>query len=370
MTLFGASVYLHLATKEELNNYIELLGKYKIKFIFTTLISFKKADQEKWEKLKLVTDIAKKYQIEVFADVDGNTLKDLDLLNKKPKDLLAFFINKGLAGIRCDDGIALDLQAKLTQNHNNFKIVINGSHNIMQLEQLILNYRINASNVISCYNFYPQRYTGASVDFYLINQYESHINNIIFAGFVSLGGKDYHGPWEYEDNLPSLEIHRNWPLLTQIHHLIALGTEIIFIANQFVKEEDLKLLQSIDQAKVSLAIEPAKEISEAEATILFDEKIHFVRPDLAQDLIRSTMSRVSYKELTIDSRTYKEKYFEVGDVVILNQDAKNYMRELQIITKRVENDGIRNLVAKIKEPYLTHFLSELKAGRTFKFIKL
>lgn len=128
-------------------------------------------------------------------------------------------------------------------------------------------------------------------------------------------------------------------------------------------------MQTIDQEKVSLVIVPVKEISEAEIAILFDEKIHFVRPDLSQDLIRSTMSLTSYKELIIEPRTYKEKYFEVGDIVILNRDAKNYMRELQIITKRIENDGIRNLVAKIKEPYLTHFLSELKAQRTFKFIK-
>ncbi|MGL5268567.1 MAG: MupG family TIM beta-alpha barrel fold protein [Spiroplasma sp.] len=368
MALFGASVYLHLASKKELTNYIELLGKYKIKLIFTTLISFKKEDEENWEKLKLVTGVAKKYQIEIYADIDGNSLKEFDLLNKKPKNLVSFFINMGLAGIRCDDGIALDLQAKLTQNNRQFKIIINGSHNIIHLEQMILNYKFDYNNVISCYNFYPQRYTGASVDFYLINQYESHINNISFAGFVTLLGKEYHGPWEYEDNLPSLEIHRNWTLLAQVHHLIALGTEIILIANQFIKEEDLKMLQSIDQEKLSLAIEPMKNISNEEKTILFDEKIHFVRPDLAQDIIRSTMPRVSYKELMIEPRFCKSEYFEVGDVVILNHDAKNYMRELQIITKRVKNDGIRNLVAKVKEPYLSYFLTELKATRSFKFI--
>lgn len=368
MSIFGASVYLHLASKEEITNYLDLLGKNGIKIVFTTLISFKKNQKESWEKLAILTNIAKKYQIEVYADVNGELLQELALLNKKSKELITFFKNKGLSGIRIDDGIDLDLQAKLTHNNSQFKVIINGSHNIIQLEQLILGHHINNNNVISCYNFYPQRYTGASIDFYLINQYESHINNILFAGFVTLTGKEYYGPWKYDNNLPSLEIHRDWSLITQVHHLIALGTDIIFIANQFIKEKDLIMLKNIDQEKVSLVIDLVAEITNEEKIILLDEKIHFVRTDLAQDVIRSTMSRITYQDLKISVRKPKSEYFDVGDVVILNQDAENYAGELQIITKKIKNDGIRNLVAKIKEPYSSYFLSELKATRPFKFV--
>lgn len=368
MSLFGASIYVHLATKDQLSNYIELLAKYQIKLIFTTLISFKKNDQDNWEKLSLVTQLAKKYQIDIFADIDEDVLRELELLHKKPKELIIFFMNKGLTGIRCNNGISLELQAKLTHNNNQFKIILNGSHNLMQLEKLLLGYRINSSNVISCYNFYPQRYTGASIDFYLINQYESHINNILFAGFVTLSGEEYHGPWNHQDNLPSLEIHRDWPLVEQIHHLIALGTDIILISNQFIKEEELNLLQSIDQEKITLVVSLEEDISNEEKIILLDEKIHFVRSDLSQDVIRSILPRITYKDLNINPKVNQSEYFNVGDVVVLNQNAKNYSGELQIVTKKIRNDSSRNLVAKVNEPYLSYFLSELKAIRSFKFV--
>lgn len=368
MTIFGASVYLPLASKQELINYFELLAKYQIKFIFTSLITFKKEEKENWEKLALISSLAKKYYITIFADINENLLEELVLIDKKPKYLINFFLNKGISGLRCDDSISLALQAKLSLNSNHFKVILNGSYNILQLEELILDYKINKHNLVSCYNFYPQRYTGASVDFYLINQYESHINNIPFIGFATLLGKEYYGSLEYDDSLPSLELHRNWPLETQIHHFIALGTDCIFLANQFIKEKDLILLNKIDQEKITLEVEIISDISNEEKIILFDENIHFVKLDLSQDVIRSTSSKVAYQDLNIKVRNYKPEYFDVGDIVILNQNSKDNERELQVVIKKIKNDGIRNLVAKVKEPYCSYFLSELKATRKFKFI--
>ncbi|BDT04618.1 MupG family TIM beta-alpha barrel fold protein [Spiroplasma ixodetis] len=74
-------------------------------------------------------------------------------------------------------------------------------------------YKANVNNLISCYNFYPQRYTGADIDFFCLNQSESVVNKIPFASFVTLLGKDKIGPWKYNDNLPTLELHRDWPLV-------------------------------------------------------------------------------------------------------------------------------------------------------------
>ncbi|MCL8209835.1 MupG family TIM beta-alpha barrel fold protein [Spiroplasma attinicola] len=351
MSLFGFSIDLHSATKAQLTNYIELLAKYQKQLIFTSLVGFAN-NQELWEKLAQVTQLAKKYQMFVYATIDQKFLENYNLTYKKTKELINFFKNKGLAGIKCDQAFDLTTQTKLTYNNQEFKIIINGSHNLINLDKLVLEYRINNKNVISCYNFYQQRYTAASVDQYLINQYESHINNIPFAGFVS----DKQGC--------SLEIHRDWPLSAQIHHLIALGTDVI-IVNQFVSETELKLITNIAQKKVTLAVDIIEDISEVERKILFDDKNHFVRPDLAQDLFISPIRNEVDK---IKVRATNQEYFEVGDVIICNENALIDCGQLQIVTKRIKNDGIRNLVAKIKEPYRSHFLSELKATRSFKFI--
>jgi len=98
---------------------------------------------------------------------------------------------------------------------------------------------------------------------------------------------------------------------------------------------------------------------------LFDDKNHFVRPDLAQDLFISPIRNEVDK---IKVRATNQEYFEVGDVIICNENALIDCGQLQIVTNRIKNDGIRNLVAKVKEPYRSHFLSELKATRSFKFI--
>lgn len=367
MTTFGAAIYLHLATKEQLIKYVELLADNKISLIFTTLIDFKPEDKANWEKLKVVTKLAQEKNMAVFADVNGRFFHDLDLVYKKPKDLIIWFKKLGLSGVRFDEGISLQLQGKLTNNNSNFKVLINGTQNILNLDSLLLANKLNPKNTISCYNFYPQRYTGASVDFYLLNQYEAHINNIEFASFVTLSGNKYFGPWKYNDNLPSLEIHRDWSITEQINHLIALGTDIIIIANQFVTLHNLIEINNIDRDKLSLQITLDKNISNEEKIILLDENIHVVRSDLAQDVIRSNDPRNKYSDLKIPVRNINKEYLEIGDIVILNNDSQNYVCELQIITKRIKNDGIRNLVGKINEPYLSYFLSELKATRPFKF---
>ncbi|KNE87507.1 hypothetical protein PSTG_19107 [Puccinia striiformis f. sp. tritici PST-78] len=100
----------------------------------------------------------------------------------------------GLSGIRCNEGIDIKHQAKLSQNRLNFKIFINGSYVVNDINYLILFYKANVNNLISCYNFYPQRYTGADIDSFCLNQSESVVNNIPFASFVTLLGKDKIGP--------------------------------------------------------------------------------------------------------------------------------------------------------------------------------
>lgn len=351
MSLFGFSVTLHATTKVQLTSYFELLAKYQQQLIFISLVGFDN-NQKLLEKMEQVTQLAKKYQMFIYATIDQKFLEHYHLSYKKPKHLINWFKNQGFAGIKCDQAFDLVTQTKLTYNKQDFKIIINGSHNLINLDKMVLEYRINNKNVISCYNFYRQRYTAASVDQYLINQYESHINNIPFAGFVS------------EQAGCSLEIHRDWPLIAQIHYLIALGTDIIII-NQLLSERQLKLITNTAQKQVTLAIELITDISETERTILFDAKNHFIRPDLAQDLFISPVN----KNFPIKVRTTNQAYFEVGDVVICNENALLDCGQLQIVTKRIKNDGIRNLVAKIKEPYRSHFLSELKATRSFKFVE-
>ncbi|WP_375318258.1 MupG family TIM beta-alpha barrel fold protein [Spiroplasma endosymbiont of Virgichneumon dumeticola] len=366
MTKIGASIYLHLTTLEQLTSYTQLLGENKVQIIFTTLINFKPTEKEQLKKLIVLTTTAKKYNMDVYVDINQEFIDNFKLNITKRDDFIKWFKNQGFTGIRCDEGIAIQEQAKLSQNKLNFKIIINGSHAIEEVERLLLQYNANAKNLISCYNFYPQRYTGADIEFFSLNQAESIMNKIPFASFVTLLGKDKVGPWAYNDNLPALEMHRDWPLTTQIRHYVALCLDMIIVANQFLTEDDLVQMNNIDYETLSLNIQLSKNVTNNEKTIIFDDNIHIVRPDLAQDLIRSSMPRITYKDLSIPNQRTNE-WLEIGDVVILNNDAQNYRGELHIITNKIKNDGIRNVVGKLA-PKDLNFIPYLVSNRPFKFI--
>nr|WP_308149824.1 phospho-sugar glycosidase domain-containing protein [Spiroplasma sp. AdecLV25b] len=217
-----------------------------------------------------------------------------------------------------------------------------------------------------CQQWCSYRHLRHAPEFFSLNQAESIMNKIPFASFVTLLGKDKVGPWAYNDNLPALEMHRDWPLTTQIRHYVALCLDMIIVANQFLTEDDLVQMNNIDYETLSLNIQLSKNVTNNEKTIIFDDNIHSVCPDLAQDLIRSSMPRITYKDLSIPNQRTNE-WLEIGDVVILNIVAQNYRGELHIITNKIKNDGIRNVVGKLA-PEDLNFIPYLVSNRPFKFI--
>ncbi|AHF57246.1 hypothetical protein SPE_0112 [Spiroplasma eriocheiris CCTCC M 207170] len=260
--------------------------------------------------------------------------------------MMTFFVQElGLSGVRFDDGVTGPGIAKLSNNNQNIKVILNGTDPSRELEYII-SANANKENLISCWNFYPQRYTASSIAFFAERLAYVHQCGIKMQAFVALQRTDTVGPWAYNDKLPSLEFHRDLPLDFQIRHLMAMGVEDIAISTQFINEAEFAIIKDINLNKISLAIAIDPELSPVEQAILFDQEVHFVRQDLAEYLIRSTWSRIKYHEQDIPVRG-AVKEFQPGDVVILNNKAKNYAGELHIILKPMPNDGIRNLVGHL-----------------------
>ena len=63
-----------------------------------------------------------------------------------------------------------------------------------------------------------------------------------------------------------------------------------------------------------------------------------------------------------------KEYFEYGDIVIVNDSYKHYAGEVQIVLKRIKNDGLRNLVGHI-DPQEMVLIELLDDGKILKFIK-
>ncbi|APE74057.1 DUF871 domain-containing protein [Spiroplasma citri] len=130
---------------------------------------------------------------------------------------------------------------------------------------------------------------------------------------------------------------------------MALCVEDIIVSTQFLNDDEFTTLQNINLHLITLNLKTDSGVSPTEKGILLDQTIHFVRPDLAEYMIRSTLVRIKYQDCDLHARPFNGKYFEKGDFVILNNKAQNYKVEVQIITKRIINDGIRNLVGQLDE---------------------
>lgn len=346
----GVSLYPHLiAENYDLETYLTKCAKAQIKVIFTTLINVKKSDQKLFNRFLQLTKTANKLGIDVYGDVNGAVYEEFELDKNNREQVMNFFMTElGLKGIRFDEGISGEDVTKLTHNKEDIKIILNASSPAQELEYL-LSLNANKNNLVGCWNFYPQRYTASSLMYFIEKKFIYKMLGIPLQVFVALQRNDAQGPWQYNDKLPSIEMHRDLTLDFQIRHFVALGVDDIIVSTQFLNDEEFATLQNINLHLITLSLKTDRGVSPTEKGILLDQTIHFVRPDLAEYMIRSTFARIKYQDCDLPARPFNDKYFEKGDVVILNNKAQNYKGEVQIITKRMINDGIRNFVGQLDE---------------------
>ncbi|WHQ37020.1 MupG family TIM beta-alpha barrel fold protein [Spiroplasma sp. SV19] len=363
----GISLYPHLIKANyDLEEYLIKCAKAQIKVIFTTLINVKKDNQELFQRFLTLTKIAHKLGMEVYGDVDDTVYDEFKLDKNNREQIMYFFTTElGLKGIRFDAGVSAEGIAKLTHNHEDIKIILNSSNPAQEIPYL-LSLQAKKSNLVACWNFYPQRYTASSLPYFVEKMTILKTEGILSQAFVALQRPDAQGPWQHNDKLPSIEMHRDLPLDFQVRHFVALGVDDIIVSTQFLNDEELTTLNNINLHKITLNLKPSIEITSAEKTILSDQNVHFVRPDLAEYMIRSTFSRLKYRDLDIPPRSFEGKSFAKGDIVILNNKAQNYRGELQIITKQMASDGIRNWVGQLDENE-QNIIDCLMPNREFSF---
>ena len=226
-----------------------------------------------------------------------------------------------------------------------------------------------------CHNFYPQRYTGLSwTKFLQINSDIKKIGPVRIGAFISSNADHTHGVWGAISGLPTVERLRDLPIDLQARILLASGNvDDLLIGNAYASEEELKALQEVFEEKevnhspeIQMMIEWGiiskdnlnvkkvrvhldENISEEEKKILFDFYPHMSLGDSSEWMWRSRMPRFKYSQpdKSIPPKEFQQEYFDVGDVLIVNDNYKHYCGELQIVLLPMKNDGIRNKIGHI-----------------------
>ena len=359
--MLGISIYPNKASKKEIIDYINLASKYNFKRVFMNLLSTTKPREIIKEEFLEIIGAAKKVGMEVILDIAPSVFEHLKISYND----LSFFHELGATGIRLDEMFNSQQEAIMTHNKYDLAIEINMSTGTKYLDH-ILSHQPNRKKLFGCHNFYPMEFSGLGLENFIEMSLEFQDQNIRSAAFVtSQAGK--LGPWPVMDGLPTLEMHRYLPIDVQVKHLKMLDVvDDIIIGNMFASEIELKAIANLPSYP-TFKIKLEKNLSDVETKIIFDES-HLFRGDYSDQLIRSTMPRITYKGQKIAPKNLVSK-FALGDVCIPNDNYEHYRGELQIVTDDIPNNhNRRNLVGKIVDDEI-FLLDYLMPWSLFKIVK-
>lgn len=343
MSRLGISIYPEHTTMEKDKAYIKLASQYGFSRIFTCLLSVQdKTKEEVINEFKGIIDYAHQYHMEVILDVAPHVFETYGA----SYDDLTFFKEMHADGIRLDVGFDGLKESLMSYNKQGLKIEINASMGNGMIDN-IMTFSPSKENLITCHNFYPQRYTGLSMKHFDYCNQQILKHNLKIAAFVSSQNENTFGPWPVNEGLCTLEMHRDLPLDVQIRHLCATRQiDDIIIANAYASEEELKQCAQIDPNLLTFKIEFEKELTETESKIIYEHE-HFVRGDMSEYMARSTFPRITFAKDSIPPANCRD--LKRGDVIIVNDNYSRYKGELHIVLKDMPNDGRKNVVGHLPE---------------------
>ncbi len=354
----GISVYPDHSDNEKDKAYIQLASKYGFSRIFMSMLEVAEGKEIVREKFKDLILFSHSLDFEVILDVAPIIFDELNI----SYDDLAFFDDLGADGIRLDIGFDGNKEAMLTFNPYKIAIELNMSNNVAYLDN-ILTYKANKPFLYGCHNFYPQEGTALPFEFFESCNERFKRAGIRTAAFVT-SQKGTIGPWDVNDGLPTLEMHRHLPVEIAAKHLFATEQiDDVIIGNAYASECELKALSAVDRYQTIFSIEFSENVSPLEKEIVLNEQ-HARRGDITDQVIRSTEVRKKYKLSKNPAHTNK-KEFQIGDIVIGNDSFGKYKNELQIVLTP-HYDERKNKVGEIssEERFL---LSYIHPWTKFKF---
>ncbi|WP_144510415.1 DUF871 domain-containing protein [Bacillus sp. FJAT-22090] len=360
MRRLGISIYPQHSTLEEMQKYIQLAHENGFNRIFTCLMSI--TNHEEREKLQQINQFAQKLGFEISADIAPQVFEELGLTYR---DIASLKEHYYLDALRLDMGFSGQEEAFMSLDASNLKVELNISNGTKYVEN-ILSYKPNRENIIGCHNFYPRQYTGLSRKHFLDSSKLFKDNHIRTAAMISSGYAKF-GPWEETlYGLPTLEEHRHLPITVQAKDLWHTGLiDDLIIGNMYASGEELKALGRLNRSKLELTVVTSPETTSLEEKVIFDES-HFNRGDVSEYVIRSTQSRVKYKNESFPAHDTDD--IMQGDITIDNELDVRYKGELQVALKAMPNSGYSNIVGKVvsEERFL---LERIEPWESFGFIK-
>lgn len=347
----GISIFLGMNySLKENKNYIMKAKKEGFSSVFTSL-HIPEADYENAiNEFREIAELSKSLDMNIIADISPRAFEYLhsDMNN------LGAIKELGVYGIRVDFGFSAEEIASFTKNPYGLMIEINASTVTKKFLEELHSFNPEYSRLQACHNYYPRLNTGISVDTMLKKNIMLKNRGMKVSAFIpSLVNK--RGP--IYEGLPTLERHRFLKPEISTKHLYALGLDDVIFGDSIPSTEEIEAVGRVNEKALQLSIELLNP-SELENKIIF-EHIHENRPDSAEDVVRSTSSRLVLKgnnSIIPHDNIARTK----GCVTIDNSKYLRYCGELQVCKRDLEPDNRVNVVGKVvdEELFLIDFIED------------
>lgn len=364
MARLGISVYPEHSTVSKDQEYIRKAGSLGYQRVFTCLLSVgEKKKEDAILEFRTLADTAHECGMEMIPDISPAVFSRLGI----SYDDLSVFQEMHMDGIRLDEGFDGMKESMMTFNPYGLKIEVNASTQLVYVEN-ILDHHPDRAKLITCHNFYPQRYSGLSLEHFNKCNEKMKSLHLPVAAFISSNNEGAFGPWPLNEGLCTLEMHRGLPVDFQARHLFATGmVDDVLIANAYASDAELKACADINPGILTFGLVLEKELTPVEQQILDYEPKHVVRGDMSEYMIRSTWPRVTFADASVPAANTHD--LKRGDVVILNDGYPKYKGELHIVLKDMPNDGRKNVIGHLPD-YEHVLLNYVEPWKVFAFCKI
>ena len=348
----GISLYPEFASQEDNFAYLRRAAEHGFDVLFLALLGAKGTYEEVVERYLPYTRLAHELGFEIFCDVNPMVLKRLGVgisMFQGGIDL-TFFKELGIDAMRLDLGMSDLEEAALAKNADGIKICINGAA-VTDHVGALLSCGAPREALVGCHNYYPHRYTGVSLDYFMRGTEHWAKRGMRLQAFVSSNAPEAFGPWPVTEGLPTLEMHRDLPTEVQLKHFVMMGCvgDVLIVTG-------------------TLGCHGATILNLREGLGLDDMARRLgmnlsVRGDCTSGyMIRTLESRMDPAPV----EPFNTVDIERGDVIIDNRLYGQYAGEVQIALAPMKNSGKTNVVGHIDD--CEHVLLDyLAAGTRFAF---
>lgn len=388
MKRLGISVYPDIQSFETIKEYIKLASKYGFTRVFSSMWSVEGTAQEVLEYFEELIQVAHSYNMQVSLDVNPDCFAKIGA----SYDDLRVFNDLGVDILRMDICYGLEKDVQLVNNPYGIVIEFNASIMNDDYFKSMIARGANKDNIITGHNFYPQRYCGMKWNKFIDISGKLKKCGLQVTAFVTSHNKNACGVWDAKDGLCTVELMRQWSLDQQVRALVASKVvDTILIGNACASEEELKMaseaIKEIEPnqndpvvkmmmhfgatrerffPQYKIRVKPEKNISKEERKILFDFFPHSDVGDSSEWIWRSRMGRFLNEKIVY--RKWEKASFDVGDVVIINENYQHYAGEVQIVLRPIVNDGTRNLIGHLQKEEL-EILNLIEEGAVVIFLE-